>query len=77
MGRASAGAATSAFRFAGGTSLAGGADGILTPAGLRKYRCSRKINLVNLFLTNLVRISGFSSLFSAIAMFLALSGKKC
>ena len=33
--------------------------------------------LVNLFLTNLVRISGFSSLFSAIAVFLALSGKMC
>ena len=33
--------------------------------------------LVNLFLTNLVRISGFSSLFSAIAVFLALSGKTC
>ena len=33
--------------------------------------------LVNLFLTNLVRTSGFSSLFSAIAVFLPLSGKKC
>ena len=33
--------------------------------------------LVNLFLTNLVRIPGFSLLFSAIAVFLALSGKKC
>ena len=33
--------------------------------------------LVSLFLTNLVRISGFSSLFSAIAVFLALSGKMC
>ena len=30
--------------------------------------------LVNLLLTNLVRISAFSSLFSAIAVFLALSG---
>ena len=34
-------------------------------------------NLVNLFLTNLVRISGLSSLFSAGAVFLALSGKMC
>ena len=31
--------------------------------------------LVNLFLIKLVRISGFSSLFTAIAVFLALSGK--
>ena len=31
----------------------------------------------NLFLIKLVRISGFSSLFSAIAVFLALSGKMC
>ena len=38
---------------------------------------SPKINLVNLFLIKLVRISGFSSLFSAIAVFLALSGKMC
>ena len=30
----------------------------------------RQKNLVNLFLTKLVRISGFSSLFSAIAVFL-------
>ena len=42
-------------------------------AVLRTFRCS----LVNLFLTNLVRISGFSSLFSAIAVFWALSGKMC
>ena len=34
-------------------------------------------NLVNLFLIKLVRISGFSSLFSAIAVLLALSGKMC
>ena len=40
-------------------------------------RAGTPLILVNLFLTNLVRISGFSSLFSAIAVFLALSGKKC
>ena len=34
-------------------------------------------NLVNLFLLKLVRISGFYSLFAAITMFLALSGKMC
>ena len=34
-------------------------------------------NLVNLFLTNLVRISGFSSLFLAIAVFLALFAREC
>ena len=34
-------------------------------------------NLVNLLLIKLVRLSGFSSLFSAIAVFLALSGKMC
>ena len=33
--------------------------------------------LINLFLTNLVRISGFSSLFLAIAVLSALSGKMC
>ena len=35
------------------------------------------LNLVNLFLIKLVRISGFSSLCSAIAVFLALSGRMC
>ena len=34
-------------------------------------------DLVNLVLLKLVRIAGFSSLFSAIAVFLALSGKMC
>ena len=33
--------------------------------------------LANPFLIKLVRISGFSSLFSAIAVFLALSGRMC
>ena len=34
-------------------------------------------NLVHLFLIRLVRISGFSSHFSAIAVFVAPSGKMC
>ena len=34
-----------------------------------------KIFLVNLFLMKFVRISGFSSIFSAIAVFLALSAE--
>ena len=45
--------------------------------GKPKRRLQRRQDLVNLFLANLVRISGFSSLFSTIAVFLALSGKKC
>ena len=34
-------------------------------------------HLVNLFLTNLVRISGFSSLFLAIAVLSALFAREC
>ena len=43
--------------------------------GPEKHVCQHY--LVNLFLTNLVRISRCSSLFLAIAVFLALSGKMC
>ena len=42
-----------------------------------RTRYLKPLHLVNLFLTNLVRISGLSSLFAAIAVFLALSGKMC
>ena len=44
-------------------------------ASISRYRVSHL--LVKLFLIKLVRISGFSSLFSAIAVFLAPSGKEC
>ena len=44
-------------------------------AAPRAASWSRVSYPVNLFLTKLVRISGFSSLFSAIAVFLSLSGK--
>ena len=47
------------------------------PAKFHTKTPSKNPYLVNLFLTNLVRISGFSSLFSAIAVFLALSGRMC
>ena len=56
--------------------------GGVAPANQTKERSVHELfagafHLVNLFLTNLVRICGFSSLFSAIAVFLALSGKMC
>ena len=38
---------------------------------------ARRLLLVNLFLTNLVRISGFSSLFLAIAVFSANFAREC
>ena len=47
-----------------------------TPKNNRRHKFLTNF-LVNLFLIKFVMISGFSSLFSAIAVFLVLSGKMC